>query len=77
MTSFEINFPTAQCTYNRAKLPKSGKLEKSKNTYNFLKIVSIIVNFFSHVVKFDFGLRNIFLEFAPSFIMFRQIILCF
>ena len=25
----------------RAKLPKSGKLEKSKNNYNFVKIVSI------------------------------------
>ena len=60
-----------------AKLPKSGKLDKLKNNYNFLKIVLIVVNFCSHIVKFDFGLRNNFLEFAPSFILFRQVILCF
>ena len=36
----------AQKGCQRAKLPKSGKLGKSKNNYNFLKIVSIIVNLF-------------------------------
>ena len=41
-----------------AKLPKSGKLEKSKNYYNFVKIVTIVVNFCSGIVKFGFGLRN-------------------
>ena len=60
-----------------AKLPKSGKLEKSKNNYNFFKIVTIVVNFFSGIVKFDFGLRNNILEFAPSFVLFKKIILCF
>ena len=30
----------------RAKLPKSGKLEKSKKSHNFLKIVAIVVDFF-------------------------------
>ena len=29
-----------------AKLPKSGKLEKSKNHYNFLKLVPNVVKFF-------------------------------
>ena len=38
-----------------AKLPKSGKLEKSKKSHNFLKLVAIVVDFFSHIVKFDFG----------------------
>ena len=60
-----------------AKLPKSGKLEKLKKNYNFLKIVSIDVDVFSHIVKFNSGLRNNFLEFVPSFILFRKIILCF
>ena len=63
------------CTW--AKLPKSGKLEKLKKNYNFLKIVSIDVDFCSHIVKFDSGLRNNFLEFVPSFILFIKIILCF
>ena len=60
-----------------AKLPKSGKLEKSKKSHNFLKIVGIIVDFFSHIVKFDFGWRNNFWGFVPSFILFKKIILCF
>ena len=30
----------------RAKLPKSGKLDKLKNNYNFLELVSIVVDFF-------------------------------
>ena len=33
----------------RAKLPKSGKLEKSKKSHNFLKIVAIVVDFFSFI----------------------------
>ena len=60
-----------------AKLPKSGKLEELKKNYNFLKLVSIDVDFSSHIVIFDSGLRNIFLEFVRSIILFRQIILCF
>ena len=60
-----------------AKLPKSRKLDKLKNNYNFLKIVTIVVNFCSHIVKFDFGIRNNILEFTPSFVLFRKIILCF
>ena len=43
----------------------------------FPLIVIIVVNFCSHIVKFDFGLGNNILEFAPSFVLFRQIILCF
>ena len=58
--------------YKGAKLPKSGKLEKSKNKYNFFKIVTIVVNFGSGIVKFDFGLRNNILEFASSFVFFRK-----
>ena len=38
-----------------ANLPKSGKLQKSKKSHNFMKIVAIVVDFFSHIVKFDFG----------------------
>ena len=36
-----------------AKLPKSGKLEELKKNYNFLKLVSIDVDFSSHIVKFE------------------------
>ena len=39
--------------YIWAKLPKSGKLEKSKKYYNFFKLFSNVVNFFLHFVKFD------------------------
>ena len=49
----------------------------TKNNYNFFKIVTIVVNFCSGIVKFDCGLRNNILEFAPSFILLRKIILCF
>ena len=49
-----------------AKLPKSGKLEKLKKNYNFLKIVSIDVDVFSHIVKFDSGLRNNFLTLCQA-----------
>ena len=59
------------------KIPKSGKLVKLKNNYNFFKIVTIDTNFCTYIVKFDFGLRNNILEFAPSFVWFRKIILCF
>ena len=73
-----INFnPQLKGSDIRAKLPKSGKLEKSKNNYNFFKIVLIVVKFFSGIVKFDFGLRNNILEFAPSFVLFKKTILCF
>ena len=44
--------------YIWAKLPKSGKLEKSEKNYNFLKLVPNVVNFFLHFVKFNVGLRN-------------------
>ena len=60
-----------------AKLPKSGKLEKSKNNYNFLKLVPNVVNFFLNVVKFDVGLGNNYCKIAPSFIFFLKNILCF
>ena len=45
--------------YSWAKLPKSKKLDKSKNNHNFVKIVSNVAKFCSsHIVKFDFGLKN-------------------
>ena len=36
----------AMLSHIRAKLPKSGKLEKLEKNYNFLKLVSIVVDFF-------------------------------
>ena len=42
----------------------------------FPLIVIIVVNFCSHIVKFDFGLGNN-IEFAPSFVLFRKIMLFF
>ena len=53
---------------NMGKTPKKRKLEKSKNNYNFVKIVSIGVKFCSHIVKFDFGLRNNFECFWNKFV---------
>ena len=57
--------------------PKAENWKNRKNNYNFVKIITIVVNFCSGIVKFDFGLRNNILEFAPSFVLFRKIILCF
>ena len=69
-TNYRVNIQNLNSIW--AKLPKSGKLEKLKKNYNFLKIVSVVVDFFSHIVKFDFGLRNNILEFAPSFVLFEK-----
>ena len=64
-----------QC--RKAKLPKSGKLEKSKNNYNFLKLVPNVVKKNLNVVKFDVGLGKNYCKIAPSFIFFWKNILCF
>ena len=49
---------------------KIGKLEKSKNNYNFLKLGPNVINCFLNVVKFDVALGNNYCKIAPSFIFF-------
>ena len=52
-------------TIQKGKTPKKRKIRKNEKNYNFLKIVSIVEDFCSQIVKFDLGLRNNFLEFVP------------
>ena len=66
------------CSCNWAIWRKSGKLENLENNYILVKLAPIIVDFFSwHIVKFDFGLGNIFCGTVTSFILLRKFILCF
>ena len=55
---------------------KSGKLEKLKNNYIFVKLVSIIVNFF-HILWNLISDMDFFCGIVTSFILLRQIILYF
>ena len=72
VTILKLNVGRGYVIHNHkwAKLPKSGKLEKSEKNYNFLKLVPNVVNFFLHFVKYDIGLGNNYFKSAPSFIFF-------